>query len=355
LVKPVRIALLDTGIDPAHPEFDAGQIVGWWDFTLEGLPAGASADPFDHPPSQRAWDPYRAPNDGFGHGTATASLAAGENRGRCGPGPVGDKLSFAPGAQLLVAKVYHHDASVDGATPGPFATEVSRAMRWAIEQGADVISMSIGVTPGAPRFNAEDFQYAKDHGVIVVVAAGNGEGYPSEASNYGGQPDALVVGSAFRDGAQHGILGTPVPLWSGVGYNDPDVVSLAEDVCAAYPGGTYLGNNIGTSFAAPLVAGMAAKAIEIARANGAPSDREHVVSLLLAAATNRPDVPYAKEGLGFLLDREWPTIAHDAATGEIPDYAAQGAHARTDLALHAAKKDAEGQTPTVPGPAYGLP
>src|SRR5687767_1389310 len=89
-VKTPVIAMIDTGINPFHQEFDYrgpdatdDQIVAWWDFgtDAEHLPA----------PGQ-VWDNVRTtPFDPNGHGSSTASVAAGLNRSP-------DKTpSFAPG------------------------------------------------------------------------------------------------------------------------------------------------------------------------------------------------------------------------------------------------------------------
>lgn len=109
----VRIAVLDSGIDASHPEFGPGQVVAWKDF-LQGKP-----------------DPY----DDHGHGTATASLAAGLNRASCGDVP---KISFAPGAPLIVGKV------LDDRNGLPSRARLAEAVDWAVAQGAGVISLSIG-------------------------------------------------------------------------------------------------------------------------------------------------------------------------------------------------------------------
>ncbi|HWH09365.1 MAG TPA: S8 family serine peptidase, partial [Candidatus Thermoplasmatota archaeon] len=112
---PLRIAVIDTGIDASHPEFAPGQVVAWRDFT----------------PERSA-----TPKDGHGHGTATASLVAGRNVGGCGSDALRPKLSFAPGAQLVVARVGNDKGEVVG--------NIDAAFDWAVAQGADVISMSIG-------------------------------------------------------------------------------------------------------------------------------------------------------------------------------------------------------------------
>ncbi|HEX2022009.1 MAG TPA: S8 family serine peptidase [Candidatus Thermoplasmatota archaeon] len=304
-----RIAVLDSGIDAAHPEFAPGQVVAWKDF-VQGRP-----------------DPY----DDHWHGTATASLAAGLNHAPCGSVP---KLSFAPGAPLVIGKV------LNAANSLATSSALAQGIDWAVAQQARVVSISIG--SATTQFSTEDplvrdaVARATAAGVLVVVSSGNGMTlrpagaatvasgvpWPAWTRNFGNLPEPLVVGPVARNGAG---------LDTGGYHLDPDVVSWGVSVCAAQPGGIMHGTLTGSSFATPLVAGMAAHAIALAEDAGAPSDPAHVKRLLTMSARNAVGLPYAREGLGFLLDGQWPTVAAHAAAGTFPDYAAQGAHAQADL------------------------
>lgn len=297
---PVLIAVLDTGIDASHVEFGAGQVVAWKDF-VDGRP-----------------DPY----DDHGHGTMTASLAAGNNRGSCGAAP---KLSYAPGVGLIVAKV--------GDENGAFS-HVGEAIAWASAQGADVISMSFGFAAPMPSDTTRQVEDAIADGAIVVVSAGNGllnlgtAPFPSWSRPYSNEVGALVVGSGTRTGT----------LSSTTGNLDPDVTSWGDRVCVARPGGGY-GVATGTSFSTPLVAGMVANAIAAARAAGTPDDVATIYDIVLYSASNNAFSPYAREGMGHMLDAEAARAAAHAAAGTPRDtlvaaYDAQGAHATADRAYH---------------------
>lgn len=313
---PIRVAVLDTGIDPSHPEFAAGQVVAWWDFTNEQKPNGPT-DPFTLPAGQRAWDPLVQPYDPHGHGTATASLVGGANIGACASGA---KASFAPGVELIVAKLFVGTRA--NATPDSFG-DIGRAIRWSVEQGADVISMSLGAA--WPYRHAEaDIQAAEAAGVLVVVATGNSVNTVGWASRFGNSPLTLSVAAASRLGMSPN---------DRIGGHEPDVTSWGINTCAASLGGGYRMMN-GSSFAAPLVSGMAAKAIETARANGQPDDPAHLRELLKRSAANNVFQPYAREGLGHLFVNQWPTVAAHAAAGTLPDYDAQGGHAAADRLYH---------------------
>lgn len=297
-----RVAVIDTGIDATHPEFRPDQVVAWRDFTSEQSPT---------------------PVDGHGHGTATASLVAGLNQGSCGGGLSGQKLSFAPGADLVVARVGTDDGTIEGSLAG--------AITWAVQQNASVISISIGAIVPFPVAGSKAIADARAKGVLVVVSAGNGLAnfglapYPAWSTTYSNDRHVLSVGAGSRTGAS---------LTSLTGNMDPDLVSWGDRVCVAIANeGTY-DRMSGTSFSAPLVAGMAATAMDIARANGRTATPDQIERLLLYSATNSPFIPYAREGMGFLLDAQWPLVQEHAAAGTLPRYEAQGEHARYDRIYH---------------------
>src|SRR5262245_36860654 len=153
--KGAKVAVLDTGIDSAHPEF-AGRIKEMKNFTTSR--AGVE--------------------DLNGHGSHTAGIiAAGEN----GFGVVG----VAPEADLYIAKVLGDSGSGS-------LTWITQAIDWAIEQEVDVISMSLAAGPNANDSSVRAaIKRATDKGIIVVAAAGNGG-----VTEYPGKfPEVICVGA----------------------------------------------------------------------------------------------------------------------------------------------------------------
>lgn len=309
------IAILDSGVDASHPEFEPGQIVAWRDFTDEASPT---------------------PIDRYGHGTATASLLAGRDVGSCSDAP---KMSFARGAPLIVARV------LDSEGVGATAT-IDQALGWALDQTPKprVVSMSLGGLFPLASASFPNATRARAEGVLLVVAVGNGAAntgllpMPSETQAYGSRIDVLGVGGATRAGES---------LTSTTGNLDPDVVSWSDAVCVAMAGTTKYRIESGTSFATPLVAGMAAKAMQIADEHGMPADADRIERLLLLSARNTATSPYAREGMGFLLDSEWASLEQHAAAGTLPDYDAQGPWAAADRHEH---DDAQPLVHAVEGP-----
>lgn len=298
----VRIAVIDTGIDAAHPEFAPGQIVAWRDFTAEASPT---------------------PKDGHGHGTATASLVAGLNVRDCGTASSAQKISFAPGADLIVARV--------GTDSGAITGNIENAIDWARHQGADVITMSIGATLPVGSGRSDAIERAYFSGVLMIVSAGNGVNnmgvapYPTWMSAYGNNRGALVVGAADWTGQA---------LLSTTGNHDPDVVSWGDSVCVARANTQNYTFMSGTSFSAPIVAGMAGGLAQLARDAGQPEDAQRLMTLLTLGARNNPIVPYAREGLGSLVGTQYQALTAHATAGTTPNYLAQGGTASADLSYY---------------------
>ncbi|HZX06180.1 S8 family serine peptidase, partial [Kribbella sp.] len=107
----VKVAVLDTGYDAGHPDL-AKQVV-----------------------ASESFVPGQAVQDLHGHGTHTASIVAG-----LGTASDGKRKGVAPGAELLIGKVLDNGG-------GGYDSEAIAGMEWAVQQGAKVISMSLGGLP----------------------------------------------------------------------------------------------------------------------------------------------------------------------------------------------------------------
>ncbi len=165
------------------------------------------------------------------HGTAIASLIAGRDGGFHGA---------APGATLFVADVY------GGRPTGGGASSIIAAMNWLVQQRAGVINVSL-VGPNNRALEAA-VRAAIARGHIVVAAVGN-DG-PAAAPLY---PAAYpgVVGVTGVDGRNR------VLPEAGRGAQ-VDFAAPGSDFAAASPTGGYAAVR-GTSYAAPIVAGLIAR------------------------------------------------------------------------------------------------
>jgi subtilisin family serine protease len=231
--KGIKIAVLDTGIDLNHPDF-AGRI-------------GAT----------QSFVPGQTVQDGFGHGTHVASIAAGS-----GAASGGKYRGVAPGATLLAGKVLDNTGSGQ-------ESWVIAGMQWAADQGAKVANMSFGGLPddGSNPVAQAVNQISAQTGTLFVIAAGNfGHASFGNIGWPGSADQALTVGSVAKTAPYR------VSYFSSAGprLNDyaikPDITAPGENITAARAAGTQLGPLVGdnyttlsgTSMATPHVAGAAA-------------------------------------------------------------------------------------------------
>lgn len=185
--------------------------------------------------------------DGHGHGTHVTGTVAAAG-GSDGKGIFG----VAPQASVLSYKVMTDNGR-------GYADDIARAIRYAADKGANIISMSLG-SSSPSSLERDAIQYAVSKGVLVVAAAGNSGpsadtiGYPAAF------PEVVAVASLNPDEV--------VSYFSSRGLTDGDDTTIVErevEVSAAgrrvistYKDGAYYTMS-GTSMATPHVAGLAAK------------------------------------------------------------------------------------------------
>lgn len=163
--EEIIIAVLDTGIDHAHPDLE-GKVIGGCDFTRGG---------FGEP---------GLPGDDSGHGTHVAGIAAAVTGNEVGIAGV------APACRLLAVKVLPASGS------GNYAN-IGSGVKWAVDNGAHVINMSLSGT-GYSRFLHEAIEYALEKNVPVVAAAGNRHKY-YDNSYPAAYPGVIAVGAVKSD------------------------------------------------------------------------------------------------------------------------------------------------------------
>jgi subtilisin family serine protease len=241
-LAPITVAIIDSGIDTTHPELATKILVA------KSFVGGNATDL-------------------AGHGTFVAGEIAGalnNNEGIAG-------IAFS--AQLLVAKVVRPDLSIS-------LEAEADAIRWAADQGARVINLSLGGLRDPRNHDRDTFSpleaaavdYAAGKGAVLVAAVGNGDQAPETPWPYASYPAALphVIGvsALARDGS--------VPIFSD---RDPiynDIAAPGEDIYSTLPraltrqnpfcvnqgysecGPEEYRNGDGTSFAAPQISAAAA-------------------------------------------------------------------------------------------------
>ncbi|MFT4136296.1 S8 family serine peptidase [Microbacterium sp.] len=277
--KGVTIAVIDTGIGRDPVEF-TGAVVGGTDFSGVGATDGRT--------------PVGAVD--ANHGSWVASLAAGRGTGS-GTGMIG----VAPEASLLSISV-----GFGAAASTPFVTQVAEAMRWAVDNGADVINLSFTTnTLDWDRSWDDAFLYAFEHDVVVVVAAGNRGSGTSRVGAPATIPGVLTVGGVDREG-EASLEASTQGITIGVSAPSEQLLGVSAD------GQVVVWS--GTSGAAPLVAGVAA----LVRSAHPELDAANVINRIIQTARpvtdTRPDVLY---GWG-LVDAEAAVTAQVDAVAENP-------------------------------------
>ncbi len=222
----IKLAIVDTGIDPTHPDF-SGRIVARKNFVGGGE------------------------NDENGHGTHVASIAAGT-----GSKSGGKYRGVAPDAQLYVAKVL--DASGSGSMSG-----VMSGVEWAVNQGAQVVNLSLGGNgpcDGTDALSTLCDAAVRDHRVVLCVAAGN-EGPGASTVGSPGCARLVITLGASSDADAIASFSSRGPTADG--RVKPDIVFPGVGIVAAQAAGTQLGQTVepgyislsGTSMATPHASG----------------------------------------------------------------------------------------------------
>jgi subtilisin family serine protease len=140
--------------------------------------------------------------------------------------------------------------------------DVANAIRYAVNNGAQIISMSFGKDFSPQKqWVDEATKYAESKGVLLVHAAGNDAKNNDTTDNF---PCAKYKdGTIASNWIEVGASGDPVnggltAYFSNYGKKTVDVFAPGVNIYATLPGGNKYGNESGTSMACPVVAGTAA-------------------------------------------------------------------------------------------------
>jgi cell wall-associated protease len=141
--------------------------------------------------------------------------------------------------------------------------DIANAIRYAVDNGAQIISMSFGKDFSPEKQWVDDaFRYAASKNVLLVQAAGNDSknvdttySFPSPIYEDGkGRANNIITVGASGDKKNGGLTAA----FSNYGVKRVDVFSPGVDINSTIPGGNTYGNASGTSMACPVVAGIAA-------------------------------------------------------------------------------------------------
>jgi type VII secretion-associated serine protease mycosin len=234
----VTVAVVDTGVDAAHPDL-AGVVLPGTDLIS---PGGDGSD------------------DGNGHGTHVAGIIAAVANNGLGV------AGLAQGVRILPVRV------LDDSGAG-WASTIAKGIIWATDHGAAVVNLSLG-DHVADDVTATAVQYAEDHGVVVVAAAGNDRADGDPVTYPAAYPGVIGVAATNDQDA--------VASFSETG-GFVDVAAPGVDIASTFPPSTYVYLS-GTSMAAPFVSATAA----LLKAANPQLTSEQAVSALESTANDLP-------------------------------------------------------------------
>ncbi len=254
------------------------------------------------------------PMDDNGHGSHCAGITAGD-------GTSGTQTGIAPNATIMALKVLNANGSGSN-------TAITNAEQFAMEHGADVVSMSLGTSgAGGSSSDRQTFVNMMNAGIVASIAAGNdGEYYSSNhhtTNNYGqsvyyavpknvgspgncpppwhnpdqtltgGQSAVITIGASNRNDRKSTFSSFGPVTWYGVtGYNDyryqvnsstniglikPDIIVPGTDITSLlYSDNSSYVEECGTSMATPLASGIMALMLQ-ANPNLTPAQIDEIL------------------------------------------------------------------------------
>lgn len=259
--KDVIVAVIDTGIDPKHPDLkgniwnegDAAQPVFGWDYTVN----------------------RPNPTDEHGHGTHVAGIIGATVNPRAGIAGVAQKVS------IMGVKYYK-----EGASGAVNLANTVKALNYAIDHGARIINYS----GGGPEFSEQEYlaiKRAEQKGILIVAAAGNERQNADLRENFY-YPAAYGLSNIICVAATD--INNRLLASSNWGRQKVDVAAPGENIYSTLPGGRY-GAMSGTSQATAFVSGLAA--LMLAKA---PSLKPAELKELIRASVD--PIPGLKEKVG---------------------------------------------------------
>lgn len=246
----ICVAVLDGPVDPAHPCLNGAKLTRLPTLVSNVSDRGSASE----------------------HGTHVASVIFGQHNSTQHNNTV---LGVAPNCRGLIIPVFGDGR--EGLAPCS-QIDLARAITQAVAQGAHVINISGGQLAASAESDpllANAVRLCQENNVLIVAAAGN------DGCDCLHIPAALE--SVLAVGAMDG-KGNPIGFsnW-GEAYQSQGILALGENILGAMPGGGTVAKT-GTSFATPIVSGIAALLLSLQKQRGEQPDPHAVRDAILQSA-----------------------------------------------------------------------
>ena len=237
----VKLAVIDAGPNWSHSDI------------------GLGSDGYTNVDTSLAWDFIDSTNimPEYEHGTRILGQIGGKTNNGTGIAGIAGGNGISQGVTIIPINIGYYDSTKRGVVAD--GSHLANAIIDAVNKGAKIIQLSLGFVRTFPKNDSEDstksaidaaIAYAVQNCVLIVCAAGNGSSsdptcgvaYPAS------HPDVMAVGAINQDHKRW--------LFSCYGYA-LDVVAPGVDIWSTTVDNNYDNQN-GTSFAAPIVSGIAA-------------------------------------------------------------------------------------------------
>jgi len=269
----VNVAVLDTGVNLSHKELE-GKIGKRFDFVdLEGI------DTTDFIGHIKGYDDVV--EDEVGHGTHVSGIVAAK-------GLAMDE-GVCPDCTIMAVRVLATMKSGSRLVGAGIIDNINAGIKWAVDNGADVINMSLGIKHTGGGLPHEDvIRYALSKNVTVVAASGN----DGTAERYypGALPGVIAVGATDNAGT--------VTNFTSYGANIT-VVAPGLNIYSSFAHNTYAFAS-GTSQASPFVAGTVGLMKSYAAQQGRRLSNDQI-AYVLRVTSDRVDSRLRNERAGYGL------------------------------------------------------
>ena len=231
-----KVAVVDTGVDTDHPDLAKNV------YKSSDKPNnGKDDDRNGYVDDTYGWNAIKGKGSGEddnGHGTHVAGIVAGRGNNALGVSGICWSAKVVP--------VKFMSSRGKGST-----SDAIDAIRYAVKKGIKIVNCSFGSSSKSSALK-DVVDYAQDHKVLLVVAAGNNgqniDKHPEYPAAYTDSNILTVAASTSTD---------TLASFSNFGSTAVDVAAPGDDILSTYLGGGYKSLD-GTSMAAPYAAGVAA-------------------------------------------------------------------------------------------------